>query len=260
MNEIITTSQARLPDTIPDLAKFVLIGRDKLKAVRAEIHAIDKVGIARDVYRQKLEEAQEIAEVVTDAECRIGELLERTELDKGGRPSVHKTSRPQSISLRGIGISKDQSSQFQLMAKHPESVAKAKEKAKEQGTVLSRNAVLKQIANDVPAPSKKDRLKQAEAMVEATKPKDGKVASLHMHQAHKAAEQALLKEKARAVYDSIYLIIRESYKLTDDAIDLYREVYSKKDAQAYMLNARSMWNAGRKLMELGEWTQEVRKD
>ena len=57
MNEIITTSQTQLPDTIPDLAKFVLIGRDKLKAVRAEIHAIDKVGMAREVYQQKLEEA-----------------------------------------------------------------------------------------------------------------------------------------------------------------------------------------------------------
>ena len=109
-------------------------------------------------------------------------------------------------------------------------------------------------------PKKADRLKHAEAMVEATKPQEGKVASIQMHQAHKQAEQTLLEEKAHAVYDSIYLIIRESYKLTDDAIDLYREVYSKKDAQAYMLNARSMWNAGRKLMELGEWTQEVRKD
>lgn len=68
---------AQLPDNITDLSKFVLIGRDKLKAVRAEIHAIDKVGMAREVYQQKLEEAQEIAEVVTDAECRMGELLKQ---------------------------------------------------------------------------------------------------------------------------------------------------------------------------------------
>lgn len=154
MNEIQTITQ-QLPDTVPDLAKFVLIGRDKLKAVRAEIHAIDKVGMARDVYKQKLEEAQEIAEVVTDAECRMGELLKETNLDKGGRPS-EKTTRPRSTSLRDIGISKDQSSQFQIMANHPESVEKAKAKAREEGTVLSRNAVLQQIHADV-APKKSPR-------------------------------------------------------------------------------------------------------
>jgi hypothetical protein len=88
MNEIITTSQSQLPETIPDLAKFVLIGRDKLKAVRAEIHAIDKVGMARDVYQQKLEEAQEIAEVVTDAECWMGELIR--EIPKATKDNARK--------------------------------------------------------------------------------------------------------------------------------------------------------------------------
>lgn len=168
MNEIITTSQAQLPDTIPDLAKFVLIGRDQLKAVRAKIHAIDKVGMAREVYQQKLEEAQQIAEVVTDAECRIGELLQNTELNKGGRPSANKTSRPQSTSLKDIGISKDQSSQFQFMANHPESVAKAKERARKDGTVLSRNAVIQQIVSDTkPKNPVREMTRQAEERHEA---------------------------------------------------------------------------------------------
>ena len=84
MNEIIESGHHQLPENIPDLAKFVLIGRDKLKAVRAEIHAIDKVGMAKEVYNQKLEEAQEIAEVVTDAECRMGELLKAVPKASGG--------------------------------------------------------------------------------------------------------------------------------------------------------------------------------
>lgn len=151
MNEI-TTSNRQLPDTVPDLAKFVLIGRDKLKAVRAEIHAIDKVGMARDVYKQKLEEAQEIAEVVTDAECRMGELLRETVRHEGGRIKQSSTNDR----LSDMGINKNQSSQFQIMANHPESVEKAKAKAREEGTVLSRNAVLQQIHADV-APKKSPR-------------------------------------------------------------------------------------------------------
>lgn len=155
MNEIVTNNK-QLPDTIPELAKFVLIGRDKLKAVRAEIHAIDKVGMAREVYNQKLEEAQAIAEVVTDAECRMGELLKAVPKASGGdrRSESFKISphvdyeKPKSEVVKESGLTQRQAEQFQIMANHPESVEKAKEKAREQGTVLSRNAVIQQIEAD----------------------------------------------------------------------------------------------------------------
>jgi len=146
--DIIARGQA-LPDTLPDLAKFVLVGREKLAAVRAAIRAIDKVKVADEVRKQKLIEAQEIAEAVTDAEVRMGELLKETELDKGGRPT-EKTGHPCMTGLSDIGITKNQSSQFQLMANNPESVEKAKAKARQNGDVLSRRAVLNQIVDDAP--------------------------------------------------------------------------------------------------------------
>ena len=74
MNEI-TVTQNNLPANVNDLAKFALIGREKLVAVRAEIRAIDKVGLADEVRKQKLTEAQEIAEAVLDAETKLGELM-----------------------------------------------------------------------------------------------------------------------------------------------------------------------------------------
>lgn len=74
MNDI-TVSKSNLPTNIDDLAKFALIGREKLVAVRAEIRAIEKVGLAQEVREQKLREAQEISEAVLDAEVRIGELM-----------------------------------------------------------------------------------------------------------------------------------------------------------------------------------------
>lgn len=167
MNDLTVTNQ-QLPNTIPDLAKFVLVGRDKLQAVRAEIHAINKVGLAKEVYQQKLNEAQEIAEVVTDAECRMGELIRaipKASHDRGnqytGGKSHHgeNSQKPKSEVVKESGITQRQAEHFQYMASHPESVEKAKAKAREQGVVLSRSAVIDQIRNDT---KPKDPLKEME--------------------------------------------------------------------------------------------------
>jgi len=42
-NELTVISNANLPDTIDDLLKFILVGREKLITVRAEIRAIDNL-------------------------------------------------------------------------------------------------------------------------------------------------------------------------------------------------------------------------
>lgn len=107
------------------------------------------------------------------------------------------------------------------------------------------------------APTKADRIAEAEKAVESTRQEDGKVTDLQVRQAHKQAEQRLLEAKASSAYDIIYNIIRESRKLTDEMIEIYREVYFKKNEQQFLINARSIWDAGQKLIELGKWTQEV---
>lgn len=105
-------------------------------------------------------------------------------------------------------------------------------------------------------PTKADRLKQAEQLVEATKPEEGKVMNLGQVKDHKKAERLLMEEQASAAYDIIYTIIRESRKLTDEMIDVYKQVYSEKD-ENHFINARAVWDAGQRLIKLGEWTQEV---
>lgn len=157
MNELSTTTR-QLPSTIPELAKFVLVGRDKLKAVRAEIHAIGKIGLAQEVREQKLAEAQEIAEVVTDAECRIGELLKQVPKASGQRTDLQPISphvgrlKPKSQVIRESGLTQRQAEHFQIMAENPDSVARAKERARQNGEVLSRSAVLEQVIRDCPKP------------------------------------------------------------------------------------------------------------
>ena len=140
MNNL-ATQEKQLPDNLADLAKFALIGREKLVAVRAEIRAIDKVGLAKEVHDQKLEEAQEIAEAVLDAEVKMGELIKAAGVRKG-RPDK---CRP-ATTLSEMGISRDQSSQYQLMANDPETVKKVKEQARETGQVASRSDVVHEIA------------------------------------------------------------------------------------------------------------------
>lgn len=150
MNELSTTTK-QLPDTLNDLSRFVLIGREKLTAVRAEIRAIDKVGLAREVHEQKLAEAQEIAEAVTDAEVRIGELLKAIPKATPNNNPYHEfvpndnLVKPKTEVIQDLGFTPKQTAHFQQMANHPEAVAKAKAEAREDGRVLSRNDVMKQI-------------------------------------------------------------------------------------------------------------------
>lgn len=59
MNELAVANN-NLPSNIEDLSKFVLVGREQLVAVRAAIRAIDKVGVAQEVRKQKLKEGQEM--------------------------------------------------------------------------------------------------------------------------------------------------------------------------------------------------------
>ena len=90
MNNL-TTIQQNLPSNIEDLAKFVLVGREKLTAVRANIRAIDKLQLAEDVREQKKEEAQMLAEALLDAEVRIGDLLKQIPTAQGKRTDLKAT-------------------------------------------------------------------------------------------------------------------------------------------------------------------------
>ena len=149
MNEI-TTQQMQLPDTLEDLSKFVLVGREKLNAVRAEIRAIEKVQLAAEVHEQKLNEAQEIAEAVLDAETKLGELTSRMEQTKGARtdikPMDNGVLKSKAQQLEEIGITEKQKQRFETLAKHPDVVEQAKADARANGRIVTRQDVLNRIA------------------------------------------------------------------------------------------------------------------
>ncbi len=160
MNEL-SESVRQLPDTLEDLSKFVLIGREKLNSVRAEIRAIEKVQLAAEVHEQKLEEAQEIAEAVLDAETRLGELTSKMEkaANQYARPTDGKSKKEQ---LQELGINHHE--RFETLASHPEVVEQAKADARANGRIVTRADVLNRIA---PPQSHQQTMKEIEKKARA---------------------------------------------------------------------------------------------
>ena len=146
MNEIVTNA-TNLPANLEDLSRFVLVGREKLTAVRAEIRAIQKVGLAREVAEQKRQEAQQLAEAVIDAEVRIGELMRQIPKASGRNQYTEDClpTKTKQQALEDNGFSRDIGNQFEQMSKHPEAVAAAKAEAREADDIVTRSAVLDKI-------------------------------------------------------------------------------------------------------------------
>ena len=141
MNNLTTTTQ-NLPVTIDDLAKFALIGREKLVAVRAEIRAIDKVGLAQEVREQKLREAQAISEAVLDAEVRIGQLMQQVPKAQGKRTDIKPLptdgQKSKTDVFADMGFTHSQVQRFETLAAHPEIVEQAKAEARFRRNLLNR--------------------------------------------------------------------------------------------------------------------------
>lgn len=143
----LTTQNTQLPAMIDDLAKFVLIGRDRMAAVRAEMRAINRLELAQEVREQKLAEAQDIAEVVLDAEVKLGQLIAampkaKNQYESAIHNGVYSTKEQ---SLKSVGFNQEQARRLETLAKHPEIVAQAKVETREQNDIVSRSFVLEKI-------------------------------------------------------------------------------------------------------------------
>ena len=173
MNDLAVKHEYELPANIEDLSKFVLIGREKLVAVRAEIRAIDKVGLAQEVRKQKLEEAQYISEAVLDAEVKIGELMRALPKAKGGQPYHKNFTTDSGVAskkdrIADAGFTPKQAERFQQLASNPELVERAKAEARANDDIVSRSLVLNMIKEE-----KRKAERQAAISEEISKPKTG---------------------------------------------------------------------------------------
>lgn len=156
----ITAYQENLPDNLQDLSAFVLVGREKLTAVRAEIRAIEKLELAEEVRQQKREEARMLGEALLDAEVRIGELTKRIPKGAGGDRKSFKSNSsvtfesasnssaadqlPQTKEeiLADMGFGKMQVSRYETLADNKDLVEQVKAEARETGEIPTRGKVL----------------------------------------------------------------------------------------------------------------------
>ena len=156
METSLQTYNMQLPEKMEELSKFVLINEERVHALRAQIKAIKKAKLAKEVYEQKLAEAQEIGQITVEAAQKMGELL--LEIPKAtannnpsGKASTqnHPTmnlGKSKSEVTSEMGMNRNQVSQFQQMALNPEAVKIAVQKAIEKGDVVSRSQVMKEIS------------------------------------------------------------------------------------------------------------------
>lgn len=147
MEKGIIIQNQNLPDKIEDLAKFVLVGREKLVSVRAEIRAINKLELAEEVREQKKEEAQMLAEALIDAEVRIGDLLKlipkaKNQYDKCNSQQCEKQKETKQEVITRLGFNKDQANRFETMASNKDIVEQVKAEARENEDIPTRTRVL----------------------------------------------------------------------------------------------------------------------
>jgi hypothetical protein len=144
MNEL-TTATTQLPETIEDLTQFVLVGKAKLQAYMLKLQTVNKLSVAQGIRDQTLKEAQEISNALIAAEQRIGELL--LAIPKASGQYAKSENRPESKNtvIKDMGYSKDEASDYQQMAKHPEVVKKVMEDALANGEVVTKSSVMREI-------------------------------------------------------------------------------------------------------------------
>lgn len=148
MNNL-TVREKQLPDNLPDLAAFVLVGREKLVAVRAEIRAIDKVQLAKDVRQQKQDEARMLSEALLDAERRIGELTKAIpkapqdrKSEKYQNDSAVGLIKSKSEVISDLGFTPKQVERFEILANNPDVVEQVKQEARENDDLPTRTRVI----------------------------------------------------------------------------------------------------------------------
>lgn len=143
MNEIVTANKM-LPETIEEVADFVVVNEEKLNAVKAAIRAARKAG---SINLEELERQQRELETTTVlAQCRLGELTRAMEKSEAAKSRVYESEARtyKKEQLHDIGITKQRASEYERMAAHPEIV----EKVIDSGEHVTKAAILKAIKKE----------------------------------------------------------------------------------------------------------------
>ena len=223
MNEIITQT-VQLPEIPVEAAKFVLVTEEKARLLRESIKTINKVGLAKEVYDQKLAEAQEVAEIAVDAARQLGLLLMNIQTAPGRRTDIETSIlkgnevKTKTEITSEMGLSSKQVFQYQQMAQNPEAVQAAIQKAIENGDVVSRTAVMKQIQK-AKEEAKAEAQAEMKGFAETIKSQSKMEARAEVEAEMKALRQTnkVLKEQAEK---TATVVAPEDYEQTKKQVEM----------------------------------------
>lgn len=156
-------TQRYLPDNIADLSKFVVIGTEKLVAMKAEIRAITKCGFAKEVYEQKMGEQRMLSELILDATVKIGELTKAMPKAIGGDRKSNEYQCDSGVGLIStkteriseLGFSPKQVERFEILANNKDIVEQVKAEARENDDIPTRSRVIELVKQRKPLENNK---------------------------------------------------------------------------------------------------------
>lgn len=152
MNELAAYQSGDLPAQPSDLAKFMIVAQEKVKAVKAEIRAIQKLNLAKEVYAQKMEEQRRLQEVILLAYQRMGEITREVPTSPGQRTDCEplpacgnglKNTKAETI--KNLGFSTSQVGRMEQMAAHPDIVEEVIAESQAGQTEATQGEVLRRI-------------------------------------------------------------------------------------------------------------------
>lgn len=151
--EEIVAYEKQLPDNIEDVARFAIFNSEKLKSLRAEINAIDKLHLAKEVYDQKLKEQQILGELVMDAFVKIGQFSKQlpkatgknnqyTQKVKNNSTDNFHSPKTKAEVMYELGFSPQQTQRLEILANNPDVVEQVKQEARENDDLPTRTRVI----------------------------------------------------------------------------------------------------------------------
>lgn len=152
MNELTISRQSGLPTGSVDLARFILLVPEKVKAMQAEIRAIQKAQLAKEVYYQKKAELDRLRELMLLAYQRMGEITREMPTSRGKRTdrelvpaSGNRFEKPKKQAIQDLGLSISQVGRMEQMAAHPDIVEEVIAESQTGQTEATQTEVLRRI-------------------------------------------------------------------------------------------------------------------
>ena len=234
----------QLPDTLEDLTQFVLVGKAKLDAYMLKLRTVNRLSTAQDIRDQTLKEAQEVSTALIAAEQRIGELLlaipkataNNNPSGKSGTQNrdESKLGKTKTETVKEMGYTKDEASDYQQMAKNPDVVNKVLDDAIANGTVVTKSQVMKEIAE-----AKRQAKAENEKLRKALSESEAKRISAEKNQRNVEVllpdDYEELKDKASQVdnYKKDYQrMVNERQKVVDENLEMKQQLREMKEQTA----------------------------